>query len=188
MENKENRIDVFDIKDFENWLKKNHEKEKNVTIIIHKKHTGKSAPSHRQQIEMAICFGWIDTTVKRNNEDTYLRKFVKRNKNSTWSNNTIGYAKDLIKQGKMTPQGMHFYKLGLSKPTNDHGIPKNPEIPLVLKKALEKNKKAKNNFEKLTPSTKKMIYRWLLRAKLQKTINKRVNIILDSAMNGKKIF
>jgi uncharacterized protein YdeI (YjbR/CyaY-like superfamily) len=187
---KENKINVFEREDFRKWLEKNHEKENKVLIILHKKHTGKPAPSHRQQIEEAICFGWIDTTLKRIDENTYQRKFVKRNKNSTWSNNTISYAKELTKQGKMFPQGTYFYKLGLSKPTHDHGIPKNPDMPLELKKALNKkeNKQAKENFNNFAPSTKKATYRLLLRAKLPETKKKRINTIINLALENKKVF
>ena len=70
---------------------------------------------------------------------------------------------------------MFLFFLLLKKPTHDHGIPKNPEIPEELKKALEKNKKAKLNFEKYSNSTKKMTYRWILRAK-RKEIAQRENV------------
>ena len=184
----DNEIEVFKIEDFHKWLKKNHKKEDKVTIIIHKKHTGKNSPTHRQQIEEAICFGWIDTTLKRRDENTYQRNFVKRKATSSWSNNTISYAKELLKQGRMSEQGKHFFKLGLAKPTHDEGIPKNPDMPLELKKALSKNKEAKRNFEKYAPSTKKTMYRWLLRAKLPATKKKRVDKIINLALENKKLF
>ena len=88
----------------------------------------------------------------------------------------------------MTEQGMHFFKLGLAKPTHDEGIPKNPDMPPELKKELNKNKIAKYNFEKYAPSTKKTMYRWLLRAKLPKTKKKRVNKIISLAIENKKLF
>ena len=50
-------IEVFTKEDFRKWLKKNHKKEKKVSIVLQKRHTGKSAPTHREQIEEAICFG-----------------------------------------------------------------------------------------------------------------------------------
>ena len=185
---KENIIEVFDIKDFEKWLKKNHEREREVTIVLHKKHTGKKAPNHRQQLEMAICYGWVDTVVKRVDEETFSRKFMKRTEKSTWSNNTISYGKELTKQGKMTPQGTYFFELGLAKPTHDQGIPKNPEIPIELEKVLNKNKKAKENFYGFSPSSRKVVYRWLLRAKLPETKNKRIKKILESAMENRLVF
>ena len=179
-------ITVFTRQDFRKWLMKNHDKENKVSVIVYKKHTGKSSSSHRELMEEAICFGWIDTTIKRLDKDRYIRNFSKRNKNSKWSDNTIRYGKELIKQRKMTPTGLKFYKEGLKKPTHDAGIPKNPDMPIELKRALNKDKKAKENFKKVAPSTKKMLYRWILRGKREETRVKRVRLIVKGAKVGKK--
>jgi len=179
-------VELFTKKEFRTWLKKHHKKESKVAVIIHKKHTSKPFPTHRELIEEAICFGWIDTTVNRLDEDRYIRHFSKRNKNSKWSNNTIRYAKELVKQKKMMPQGMKYYKEGLAKPTHDHGIPMKPSMPSELKKELNKNKKAKSNFEKYPPSTKIMFYRWILRGKREETRAKRIKIIVEKAKVGDK--
>ncbi len=87
-------ISVFDRNDFRKWLEENHNKETKVGIILHKRHTGKPAPTHRELIEEAICFGWIDTIIKKLDDDRYLRNFSRRNNNSKWSDNTLGYAKN----------------------------------------------------------------------------------------------
>lgn len=179
---------VYNRKDFRTWLKKYHKKESRVAVIVHKKHTGKPSPTHRELIEEAICFGWIDTTLRRLDEDTYLRNFTKRSKNSRWSDNTLRYAKELIRLGKMTEQGMHFYKLGLAKPTHDDGIPKNPDMPSELMAALAKNKKAGQNFDSFSPSAKKAYYRWILRAKLPPTRKKRVGQIVRAALDRNRNF
>lgn len=178
-------ITVFHKKEFRKWLMKNHDKKRTVSIILYKKHTGKKSPTHRDLMEEAICFGWIDTTVKRVDEDRYMRNFVRRNKNSKWSDNTLSYAKELIKQGKMTPSGLKIYKLGLQKPTHDHGISKNPDIPPELRKALEKDKKAKENFKKFSVSAKRTIYRWILRGKREETRSKRIKLVVKGARDGK---
>ena len=176
---------VFSRNDFRKWLMKNHDKERNVSVIVYKKHTGRLSPSHRELMEEAICFGWIDTTIKRVDEERYMRNFSKRNKNSKWSDNTIRYGKELIEKGKMTPAGLKFYKEGLKKPTHDHGIPKNPDMPSELKNALDKCGGAKKNFENFSASSKKMIYRWILRGKREETRVKRVNLIVLGAKLGK---
>ena len=178
------QVDIKDRQDFRNWLQKNHDKETKIQIIIHKKHTGKPTISHHDQIEEAICFGWIDTTLKRLDKDRYSRTFVKRTKNSRWSNNTIKYAKDLIKRGLMMPAGLKMYKEGLKKPTHDADIPLNPETPEDLLNQLEKNK-LKEKFESLSPSVKRTYNRWLFRAKLPETRKKRIKAILELTKNGK---
>jgi uncharacterized protein YdeI (YjbR/CyaY-like superfamily) len=127
-------VTAFHRDDFWKWLMKNHDKEKKVSVILYKRHTGKPAPTHRELMEEAICFGWIDTTIKRLNKDTYIRRFARRNDKSKWSDNTLSYAKELIKNGKMTEHGLHFYRAGLQRPTHDAGIPKNPDMPDELKK------------------------------------------------------
>ncbi len=177
-------IEVFSRKEFRDWLRKNHEKESKVAVIIHKKHTGRSFPTHREMIEEAICFGWIDTTIKRLDEDKYIRTFTKRNKNSRWSDNTLRYAKELVKKKKMMPAGMKYYKEGLKKPTHDAGISKNPSMPEELRRAL--GKRAMANFEKYPPSTKKLIYRLILRGKRKETRAKRIKNIVEKAKKGDK--
>src|SRR3989338_4059904 len=61
------------------WLSKNHEKENEIWLIKHKRHTGKPALNAKEAMEEAICFGWIDTIVKRIDEDTFAQCFKKRN-------------------------------------------------------------------------------------------------------------
>ncbi len=181
-------ITAYTKEDFRAWLEKHGGNERRVAVILHKRHTGKSAPTHRELIEEAICHGWIDTTIKRLDEATFMRNFAKRSKNSRWSDNTLAYAQRLIKEGKMTEQGLYFYKLGLARPTHDHGIPKNPDMPAELKTVLSMNAKAKKNFELFPPSAKRMFYRWLLHAKLPATRDKRVKQIIAAAIANQKNF
>lgn len=177
-------ITVLKKEDFRRWLKKHHKTEHKVAVVLHKRHTGKTAPTHRELMEEAICYGWIDTTIKRLDEDMFVRHFSKRTRASTWSDNTLGYARQLIKEGRMQEQGMHFFKLGKVKKTHDHGIPKNPDQPPELTKALATNKKAKKTFDTLPPSTTRMLYRWLLRAKRPETRQKRIKQIVTAVLRG----
>lgn len=179
------QITVFSAKEFRAWLRKNHKKEDKLAVVVHKKHTGKAFPTHREMIEEAICYGWIDTTIKRLDEDTFLRHFSRRNGNSKWSDNTLSYAKRLLAEGKMSPEGMRFYEMGKAKPTHDHGIPKNPGMPIELKKALAKNPKAKKVVEAYPPSIKRGIFRTILRGKQAATREKTVQRIIASALAQK---
>lgn len=168
--------------EWRNWLQKNHEKETKVALIRYKKHTGKPSPTHMEAMHEAICFGWIDTTIKGIDDEKYSINFSKRNKNSKWSNNTLSYAKSLKKQGKMSEAGLKAYQHGLSKPPHDFGIPANPPVPADLKSTLFKLK-LDVNMKSITPSHKKMLLRWLYRAKLPETRLRRINSIISIVQN-----
>lgn len=176
-------------KEWREWLKKNYDKEKKVYLIKYKKHTGKPSLNNKEAMEEAICFGWIDTTIKRLDECRYRQAFVKRNSKSRWSNNTLRYGKDMIKQKKMTPFGLRMYKEGLKKGPMDKNRSKNPGTPAILKKELEKkkNKKLKEAFENLSPSMRKYISYWIERAVRKETKEKRIKVLIEKLKSGEKI-
>ena len=174
------RLNIRTRSDWRKWLEKNCLKESKVEVVVYKKHTGKPFLSHREFLEEAICFGWIDTTIKRLDEDTFLRKFVRRNDKSKWSKNTLKYAEELLRKGIMHSEGIRRYKEGLSRPVHDAGIPRNPEMPEELRKAIKG--KAKNAVNNLPPSMKKMMFKMILRAKLPATKEKRVQWVINTAL------
>jgi len=171
----EKRYHAKSQKEWRDWLRKNHKRESKVYLVKYKKHTGKPTVTTKDALYEAICFGWIDTTVKRLDDEKYQQCFVKRNKNSRWSINTLRYAREMIKAKKMTKEGMKWYKEGLKKKTIDHGLPKNPTTPSDLKKALGKNL---SKFEKLAPSTRRYSIYFIEKAKRQETRKKRINEVL----------
>ena len=62
--------------DWRAWLKKNHVKKKDIWLIYYKKHTGKPRIPYDDAVEEALCFGWIDSIVKKLDDEKY----------SFWSN------------------------------------------------------------------------------------------------------
>uniref|UniRef100_A0A1X7VV96 Uncharacterized protein n=1 Tax=Amphimedon queenslandica TaxID=400682 RepID=A0A1X7VV96_AMPQE len=108
-------VEIKELSDFVDWFEANHETKDRVEFKIYKKHTGYPVPSHNEQVRTAICYGWIDTTVKRIDEDSFMRVFVKRKDTASWSVNTLRYAAELTKQGKMKPLGTRHYLRALEK-------------------------------------------------------------------------
>lgn len=181
-----NSVVTKTVEKWRNWLAKHHNKKAYIWQIKYKKHTGKTAPTHRDSMDEAICFGWIDTIIRRLDLDRYAVKFVKRNKNSRWSKATIRHAKRLIKEKRMTPAGLEEYKKGLKKPLHDRNLPKNPKAPEDLKIALAKNKKAQENFESLAPSYRKRYLYLIISAKRPETRKKRIREVVRRSLQNKK--
>ncbi len=180
------KIIVFKTEDWTSWLKKNHVKKSKVGMICYKKHTGKSSLSHKEAMFEAICFGWIDTTLKRLDEDKYVRFFARRGDKANWSKNTLRYGKELFEAGRMSELGIKRYKEGLKKKPLDYGLPDKPNMPIELKIELEKNDVAKKNFNGFSNSLKYACYRFIMRVKGDETKSKRVKRIFDKAMNNDK--
>lgn len=178
------------LEQWRSWLEKNHLKEDRVLLVRYKRHTGKGSFNQRDAMNEAICFGWIDTTMKRIDDDRYGVTFVRRKETGRWSDNTFARAREMIKQGKMSKFGMEMFELGLTKKTHDHGVPKNPslsDVPdLKLELGKRKNKKAHDNFEKMAPSHKKTYLRWILSAKLPETRMRRIKQVIQMAEENRK--
>ncbi len=71
--------------DWRKWLEENFETRDDIWLEYPKKETGKKRILYNDAVEEALCFGWIDSTVKSLNEGTYIQRFCKRRKNSTYS-------------------------------------------------------------------------------------------------------
>ncbi|HIH32570.1 TPA: hypothetical protein HA235_07735 [Candidatus Woesearchaeota archaeon] len=162
------------LSEWRKWLEKNHLKESKVIMIKYKKHTGRPIIHAADAMKEAICFGWIDTTAKRLDDERYSQVYVKRNQNSRWSVNTLKYGKELLKKGRMSEFGIRVYKEGLRKKAFDGHIPKNPDMPDILKKELEKSEILKEYLKNCSPSLRRMHYGQILYAKREETKIKRI--------------
>ncbi|MBU0467316.1 MAG: YdeI/OmpD-associated family protein [Nanoarchaeota archaeon] len=171
-------------KEWRAWLEKNHKKKDIVFMTKYKIHTKKPSLTHQEAMDEAICFGWIDTTAKRVNNDVWGTIFVKRKPTAKWSKNTLSYAKQLIKNGRMTPAGLAAYNLSKDKPTTDHNIPKDTPPPTDLMRALSRHKQTKANWDSLAPSARFMYVVWIERAKQEETRRRRIRGVVERMRQG----
>jgi uncharacterized protein YdeI (YjbR/CyaY-like superfamily) len=162
-----------------NWLKINHSKEKVIWLIYYKKHTKKPSIPYNDAVEEALCYGWIDSTVRRIDEEKYMQQFTPRNFRSNWSISNVIRVEKLISQKKMTKKGLDLYLYAkkhnmLPDPnaTPDRTV---PQLPDYFRSALDRNREAKKGFNKLTDTRKRYYLLWILDAKKEETRNRRVH-------------
>lgn len=105
---------VWDRKAWRSWLAKNHDREKDVWLVYPKKHTGKPRIPYNDAVEEALCFGWIDSTVKSIDAGKFAQRFSPRRANSRLSQMNKERIRMLIVQRKMTGAGLgaiaHAYR------------------------------------------------------------------------------
>lgn len=85
------------------WLAENYDKEKEIWLVYPKKASGKPRILYNDAVEEALCFGWIDSTAKRIDENSYAQRFSPRNPKSKYSEANKQRLRELIKQGKVIP-------------------------------------------------------------------------------------
>jgi uncharacterized protein YdeI (YjbR/CyaY-like superfamily) len=84
------------------WLTQHYESESEVWLIFRRKHTGQPRISYDHAVEEALCFGWIDSVVKRIDDDKFTQKFTPRRVGSRWSALNVRRLRRLIEEGRMT--------------------------------------------------------------------------------------
>lgn len=171
------------------WLKKNHKARKEIWLIYYKKHSGKPRIPYDDAVEEALCFGWIDSTVKRIDDEKYAQKFTPRRNKSNWSELNIKRAREMIAQGKMARAGLAKFdeaKKTIKKENKVKPAKKRLAIPPDLKKALSTNKKARENFTNFAPSYRRLYIGWITDAKKQETREKRIRQTVERSAQNKK--
>jgi uncharacterized protein YdeI (YjbR/CyaY-like superfamily) len=124
------------------WLEENHDRKDGIWLIYPKKHTGKPRIPYGDAVEEALSFGWIDSTARRIDDDTFAQRFSRRRKGSAFSQPNIERMRRLIREGRMTPAGLAAM--------GDPGVLSGDQ-PLVMapdiEKALREDPQVWENFE-----------------------------------------
>lgn len=172
------------------WLSKNHKKSEGVWLLFYKKETGIPSLDYVDAVEEALCFGWIDSIVKRIDEKKYVRKFTPRNIKSVWSDLNKKRVAKVIKEGRMTKAGL--VKIEIAKQNGFwnkelKSIEISYDTPEDFITALARNKKAKENFNKIPPSHKKRYYMWINISKKKETRERRIKEAIELLSNKKEL-
>src|SRR5436309_3039972 len=110
-----NTLDVRSREEWRSWLREHHELEAEIWLVFNRRHTGLRSLGYNESVEEALCFGWIDSLIRRLDDDRYARKFTPRKANSRWSTaNRRRYA-DLQARGILEVAGLRL------APTNRSG-------------------------------------------------------------------
>ena len=166
------------------WLAKHHASSPGVWLVFYKNHTRMKSISYEDSVREALCFGWIDSLVKRLDAGRYARKFTPRQPASRWSTiNRRRYA-DLQARGLLAAPGLARAPTARS---GDAPRPSGPVIPSYIEKQLKAHARAWITFEKLAPSYRRAYLAWIDSAKREETKQKRLREAIRLLAAGKKL-
>jgi uncharacterized protein YdeI (YjbR/CyaY-like superfamily) len=165
------------------WLGKHHASSPGVWLVFHKGHTGVPSIPYEDSVREALCFGWIDSLIKRLDADRYALKFTPRKPTSKWSALNRKRWKELQAAGLLTAAGAK------AAPTGNTYAPKPaiPELPAYIAKAFKTNAKAWRFFQELAPSYRRHFVVWIHIARKPETREKRIRESIALLAAGKKL-
>jgi len=138
---------VTDRKAWRAWLQGNYDKEKEIWLIYPKKASGKPRILYNDAVEEALCFGWIDSTAKRIDDESYAQRFSPRNPKSSYSEANKVRLRKLVEEGKVIP----LVKTAIQDILDEKFV-----IPDDILAALKENKVAWVNFQRFSTQYQKI--------------------------------
>lgn len=184
------RIFFKDKNAWRRWLEKNHDKATEIWILTYKRHTRVECMSYEEALEEAICHGWIDSRLRRIDDERHAWRFAPRKTNSIWSLSNRRRAERLIEEGRMTAQGMAKVEAAKRNGMWDKAYApgKPPRIPRDLKDALVQDELAWRNFQALARSYRHTYIHWVTSAKREETRRRRIEEVVKRARRSMKPF
>ena len=176
-------LEVRDGKEWRGWLGKYHATSPGVWLVFHKDHSGIKSIPYEESVREALCFGWVDSLIKRLDDRRYARKFTPRKPASKWSASNRKRWTELKAAGKLAPAG-----LAAAPTENTYApLPDVPELPAYVAAALKRNPKAWSFFQELAPSQRRLYVRWIDYAKREETRQKRICEAIALLQKGQKL-
>jgi uncharacterized protein YdeI (YjbR/CyaY-like superfamily) len=165
------------------WLAKNHASSPGIWLVRHKQHTGVDSMPYEDVVCEALCFGWIDSLVKRLDDDRYAIKVTPRKPTSKWSDINRKRWKDLEVAGRLAAPGL------TAAPTGNRYAQKPviPELPAYVAKAFKTNPRAWQHFQALAPRARRDFVVWIHTAKRPETRERRIHESMALLADGKKL-
>jgi uncharacterized protein YdeI (YjbR/CyaY-like superfamily) len=174
---------------FGEWLSDHHVTHRGIWLRYFKKASGEATIQHREAVEEALCWGWIDGQAQSGDEKSWLVKFTPRGSRSIWSQVNVGLVERLLHEGRMQPAGMAAVEAARSDGRWDAAYASSSTfvMPEDFMTALARKPKALAFFETLNKTNRYAIYHRLHTAKRPETRSKRMSDFIAMLQRGEKL-
>lgn len=164
------------------WLEANHQSETEVWVRTFRKASGMPCITYDELVEECLCFGWIDGSVKKYDEDSMVQRTTPRRKKSFLSELNRQRVWKLQRQGQMMPAGIAAIEPQI-------GSPDDPlHIPDWVQEQLQADESVWATFEAFPHHYKRLKIGWIAEIKgasRQPEAQKRLNYLIKMTRQGK---
>lgn len=170
------------------WLRQYHSAADGVWLDFRRSGTDQ-ALTYEEAVCEALCWGWIDSIIKKINEDLYSRKFTPRKESSKWSESNKVRVGNLLLAGRIQPSGQKA--IDAAKANGMWDKPDRPAIPVEAPTdfltELHQHPRAERFFAGLAPSYRKQFLGWITMAKKRETRAQRITESIELLNQGKRL-
>jgi len=161
--------------EFREWLHDNHDSTKGIYLIFYAVSHNNESMRWEEAVRVALCYGWIDSTVKNIGPGKRKQYFCPRKPKSVWSKVNKTHIKVLISEKLMHKSGHATIKIAKENGSwTALDDVENGVVPEDLQKVFDKNKVAFENYKSFTRGQRKSYLYYLNQAKREETRQKRI--------------
>ncbi|PWW00957.1 uncharacterized protein YdeI (YjbR/CyaY-like superfamily) [Paenibacillus cellulosilyticus] len=174
----------------EEWLAANHATSPGFRLQIAKKDSGIQSVNYAEALDVALCYGWIDSQKEKLDDKSWLQRFTPRGPKSIWSKVNVDKVELLIANGRMKPAGLEAIEKAKQNGLWDKAYESqsNATMPEDFAAELERNEKAKAFYETLNRQNKYAILFRIHNVKKEETRKKKIAQFVEMLEKGEKIY
>jgi uncharacterized protein YdeI (YjbR/CyaY-like superfamily) len=169
------------------WLETNHATGRGAWLVTWRPRSGRVSLDYEAAVEEALCFGWVDSTGGRVDDERGKLYFAPRKPRSVWAASNKARVERLANEGRMAPAGLAAIER--AKANGSWSVldsSERLEVPADLAAALEEHPPATANFAAFPPSARKMLLGWLAIARRPETRATRIANVAEAAARNER--
>jgi uncharacterized protein YdeI (YjbR/CyaY-like superfamily) len=176
-------LDVRTRVEWRQWLAKHHASSPGIWLIRHKQHSGVESMPCEDLVREALCFGWVDSLIRRLDENRYAIKVTPRQPTSKWSESNRKRWEELRAAGELAAPGL------AAAPTANRYSPKPkvPELPAYIRTEFKSNPEAWKFFQSLSARNRRDFVVWIHTARRSETRERRIRQSIEMLSAGTKL-
>jgi uncharacterized protein YdeI (YjbR/CyaY-like superfamily) len=169
------------------WLEEHLAIARGVWLVTWRPRSGRTGLDYEAAIEEALCFGWVDSTGGRVDEERGKLYFAPRKPRSPWAASNKARVERLLRAGRMAPAGLAAIERATANGSWEIlDSVERLEVPDDLAAALASHPPAATNFTAFPPSTRKNLLGWVALARRPETRTARITTIAEAAARNER--